>query len=798
MLRPRWRKILKDLGGNKTRTVLVVLSIAIGVLAIGMIAGTQTLLAEDLAEAYNATNPAHALLSIDNFSPDFLNVIENVDGVSQVDARRDFAVNLHVNDTEQVRLHLSVRPDFEQMTLHTLDPVSGIWPPPDRSLVIERASLPYTHAAMGDTVLVETADGRFRELTIVGAVHDIFTEPVQFTNEPYGYINVDTMEWLGYGRDFTELHLRISGENVTKEQVEEVAARVEDKVERSGRSHYYTWVPEPGEHPANDVVEPMLAILGVLGFLSLFASGFLVVNIINGLLAQHTQQIGIMKAVGARRSQIMLMYLISVMIFGLLSLLVAVPLGGLAAYALTSYIASLINFDLAGFRIPPNVIMVQTAVALVVPIIAAMVPVVHGSAITVREALSETGLGKGHFGASLLDRFVNWLSATVLRLSRPMRISLRNTVRRKARLALTLFTLTLGGAIFIGVLSVHASLLGTLDDALRYFAFDVSLDFTKEHRISEIQQLAYEVPGVAAAESWIGASIQRVQGDAESENYYLLGIPENAQTIQPTLLAGRWLLPGDQNAVVLNSLVIKEEPDIKVGDEITLKINDGRESTWRVVGLVQGVLTGPIAYANQDYLARELRFVGKSTGVQIIGTDNSPAFQRQLAQQLRAHFESAGLELANSSVTADLRETIEYQFNIIVVLLTVMAVLLALVGGLGLTGSMSINVLERTREIGVMRAVGASDGSILRIVLVEGITVGLISWLLGSLLAYPIGQFLSDTVGRELLEAPLNYRFASDWAIIWLFLIIFIALFASFLPAWNASRLSVRQTLAYE
>ncbi len=797
MLRPRWRKILRDLGGNKIRTILVVLSIAIGVLAIGMIAGTQTLLAEDLSAAYHATNPAHAQLGIDNFPPDFFTVIEQVDGVAEADARRDVTVSLHKSETEQARLHLIAHPDFARMKLHTLAPVSGEWPPPDRAVVIERASLPYTQAQVGGTIRVETADGRFRDLLVVGTVHDIFTQPVQFTNEPYGYINVDTMEWLGYGRDFTELTIRLEGENISKEQVEAIAARVEDKVERSGRAHYYTWVPSPGEHPANDVVQPLLAILGILGFLSLFASGFLVVNIINGLLAQHTQQIGIMKAVGARRRQIVVMYIITVLIFGLLSLLVAVPLGGLAAYALTSYIASLINFDLAGFRIPPNVILVQTAVALLVPMLAAMVPVLRGSGITVREALSDSGLGKGHFGAGWLDRFVNWLSATVLRLSRPMRISLRNTIRRKARLALTLFTLTLGGAIFIGVLSVHASLLGTLDDALRYFAYDVNLDFTREHRISQIQRIAYQHPGVAAAESWIGSAARRIQEERESETIYLLGIPSDAQTIQPTLLEGRWLLPDDQNALVLNSLVIKEEPDIKVGDAIRLKVN-GRESTWHVVGLVQGVLTGPIAYAQQDYLARQLRSVGKSTGVQIVGTDNSPAFQRQLERELRAQFESAGMSISNSSITADLRQTIEYQFNIIVVLLTVMAVLLALVGGLGLTGAMSINVLERTREIGVMRAIGASDGAILKIVLVEGITVGLISWLFGSLLAYPIGQFLSDTVGRELLQAPLNYRFALNWAFIWLFLIILIAMFASFLPAWNASRLSVRQTLAYE
>jgi putative ABC transport system permease protein len=802
MLRPRWRKVLKDLGGNKIRTVLVVLSIAIGVLAVGMIVGTQVLLDEDLAAVYGATNPAHVIISLDGFDPELLDSFENVAGVAEVDARREWTMPLLLGADERLTLRIIVHPNFEAMRLHTVAPLTGAWPPPDDSIIIERASLPYTEAEVGDTLQVETADGRIRQLTIAGTAHDVFVEPVQFSNQPIGYVNRETMEWLGYGRTFDQLHVRLAGDNVTLEQVEAVAKLVEDKIERAGLAHYYTYLPEPGEHPASEVVQPMLAILGVLGFLCLCASGFLVVNIINGLLAQHTQQIGIMKAVGARRSQIVVMYLVAVVIFGLLSLLVAVPLGALAAHGLAGFIASLINFELAGFRIPLNVLVVQTAVAILVPVLAAMVPVLRGAAITVREALSEHGLGKGHFGSSPLDRFVNWLSATVLRLSRPMRISLRNTIRRKARLLLTLFTLTLGGAIFIGVLSVHASLLGTLDDALRYFAYDVSVDFAKEHRIEEISRVARQIPGVAMAESWIGASVQRVQaddgeGEDLGENFFILGIAPDAQMIQPTLLEGRWLQPGDENALVVNSLVIKEEPDLQLGDMVRLKV-DGRESNWHIVGIVQGVLTGGIAYADQDYLARQIRFVGKATGVQIVGEDSSPAFQRELETRLRDHFESEGFEVVSTGTTADLRETIEYQFNIIVVLLTVMAVLLALVGGLGLTGAMSINVLERTREIGVMRAVGASDSSILKIVLVEGVTVGLISWLFGSLLAYPIGKFLSDTVGRELLEAPLNYRFAADWAAIWLLMIIVIAIFASFLPAWNASRLSVRETLAYE
>ncbi len=110
----------------------------------------------------------------------------------------------------------------------------------------------------------------------------------------------------------------------------------------------------------------------------------------------------------------------------------------------------------------------------------------------------------------------------------------------------------------------------------------------------------------------------------------------------------------------------------------------------------------------------------------------------------------------------------------------------------------SSRVLERTREIGVMRAVGANDGAILRIVLVEGVLIGVMSWALAAGIAYPIGKALSDVVGQELLDTPLSYTFSMSGAFGWLAAIIILAGLASFLPAFNASRLSVRQTLAYE
>jgi putative ABC transport system permease protein len=111
---------------------------------------------------------------------------------------------------------------------------------------------------------------------------------------------------------------------------------------------------------------------------------------------------------------------------------------------------------------------------------------------------------------------------------------------------------------------------------------------------------------------------------------------------------------------------------------------------------------------------------------------------------------------------------------------------------------MSINVLERTREIGVMRAVGASDGSVMKIFIVEGLFIGLLSWLVGAILAWPIGKLLSDAVGVAFLQAPLNYTFSIPGMLLWLAIVLVLAALASVLPAWNASRLTVREVLAYE
>ncbi len=178
--------------------------------------------------------------------------------------------------------------------------------------------------------------------------------------------------------------------------------------------------------------------------------------------------------------------------------------------------------------------------------------------------------------------------------------------------------------------------------------------------------------------------------------------------------------------------------------------------------------------------------------------DRSPLNQMELGQALEEGYRGSGFRVQQMQTIAQLRTLIATVFNVIIIFLLFMALLLGIVGGLGLMGTMSINVIERTREIGVMRAIGASDGAVLRIVLLEGVIIGLISWIIGGLLALPASYFLTNTVGTILLQASPSYVFSVSGAILWLFIVMFLAGIASFIPARSASKLTIREVLSYE
>jgi putative ABC transport system permease protein len=318
--------------------------------------------------------------------------------------------------------------------------------------------------------------------------------------------------------------------------------------------------------------------------------------------------------------------------------------------------------------------------------------------------------------------------------------------------------------------------------------------------------MAATVPGVEASEVWLTqpASIlkagQRLR-DA-GVGAVLTGLPVEHPMYQPIIVTGRWLQPGDDRVIVVFKDTA-DENNIEVGDTVTLNLGELGDEQWRVIGLYQTVFNdnfnGAPVYAPLPAVYEATKKHLRGTRLLVRTAFHDAAHIQAVSEQLEAMFEARQMEvdLPVSGNTFKDRQFADSQYAININMLLMLAVIVAVVGGIGLMGALSISVVERTREIGVMRAIGAHSRSILGMFLLEGVLQGLLSWAVAAPLSYLIGYPVAQQLGRTMLDINLDYSYSYSAVLVWLGVILVIAALASILPARNATKISVRESLAY-
>ncbi len=809
-MKPRWRKILHDLLDNKARTLLVVLSIAVGVFSIGVIAGAYEIISNDMSASYAANRPANIELRMTNFDENVLNSIRNQRGVQEAEARRVFNIRVRVPGTEKwTTLDMIAFQDFEQNSINLLRPVQGAAQPDRREVLLEQDALEHLDTGVGGSLEFQLPDGSARTLPVAGIVQDTAAGAGDFLASPYGYITMETLPYLEQPERFNRALVTVAQGGDDIFAIRELGATLKDKLEKNGHVVIRTRFSQTHEHPLADTLNAILGILMALGILIVFLSGSLIANTLSALLNQHLRHIGVIKLIGGQRRQVLTMYLALIMAFSVLALLFAVPLGGQGAYGLAGFIASETNFNLLGYRIVPAALIVQILVGIFVPLIAGLAPVLTGSRITVLHALSggvaedEKQVRTGEARLSWFDRLQLTLTGILerrgVRIPRPFVISLRNTFRRKRRLALTLFTLTMGGAIFIAVFNVRVTLHDYIGQIGKYFVADVSLDFDQPYRLREVEQRAMDVEGVQRVEGWQFVSGELLDEDgAVLENINLFGPPADSQLIEPILVAGRWLRADDVRKLTVSEGTRQHFPDLQPGDSIQLRI-EGRDELWEVVGIFKFVdREGVLAYAPYQYVSHLNNLANRAYSFRLVTERHDRPYQDAKAEQLDQYFRDLGFRVRVAEAGRASLDTAVESLDILVVFLLIMAILTAIVGSMGLAGTMGMNVLERTREIGIMRAIGADDRAVMRTVIAEGIFIGMISFGLAIVLSIPFTYLLSTIVSLAVFESPIGVVFTYLGYAIWLGLVLALSAVASILPARNAARLTIREVLAYE
>jgi putative ABC transport system permease protein len=790
----RWRKVWADLWKNKTRTLLAALSIAVGVFAVGLITSTFIVIKQDMARDWEAISPHTARIFCQDFDKDMLNGLDTTPGVIAVEARYNLWVKIAGPGGKQYKINLNSIGPLDEIQVDKLVFQQGESTLGYKEIILERQGAEGLGVKPGDSVELITDSGETRTLKVIGTVHDVNANPFTFTSSTAGFVSPQTMEWLGGSRQFNFIALATSGSQTDSAYIRAIAEKVAVKIERSGHQVFNININNPGQHPAQSIINTVQMLMGALGVMSVFLSMFLIINTTTALMNQQIRQIGVLKAIGATVFQLMGMYLALVVAFGLLALLIAAPLAGFVAAGLSRLLIGMLNADPSPFSVPIVTLYIQAAIALGVPVLAALFPVLGGARLTVRQAISTYGLSQ-RGSRTLFDR----LLAALPIIPRPLLLSLRNTFNRKSRLAFTLVTLVLGGAIFIAVLSVRASIGLEVERTFGYYQTDVNVEFANPTIIERATDAIAGIPGVVAVEGWniLNANVMWPDGE-NSDLVTIYAPPANTKLVHPYLAEGRWLHPGDTNAIVVDNHFKKIRPDVKVGDEISLRIND-KEYPFVVVGIFRlaSNVVSPFTYVNNEYLVEKIGGVNKVTSLRVVASRHDAAFQTDIYKALQARFDKKHIKVTmqtgNEAITNGRRQT-----DILIYLLLFMAVLIAFVGGLGLTGTMSMNVLERTREIGVLRSIGAESGVIFQMVVVEGLLIGLISWALAVPLAIPLTHLLDNRLGSALMTLPLTYTVSTNGILAWLAIVLVLSAGASLLPARGAIRLTVRDVLAYE
>jgi putative ABC transport system permease protein len=645
---------------------------------------------------------------------------------------------------------------------------------------------------VGETITVEAPSGKKVELRVAGFAHDINSVPAQFQNAVVGFVSMDTMPLLDEPEELNHLSL-VLDPTISRSAASRIAADVRDTdLAKAGVRTYRTTVPEPGSHFLGDIFKALTLLLLAIGIMALALSGFLVITTVQAIMSQQVRQVGIMKSVGARRLQLAWMYLVMVVIYGVLAVALGMVAGRWAGYALIEYAAGVLNFKVADYTPPWWVLGVTALVGVLVPVIAAAFPVHKGTTLPVAKALNASGVSVS-FGHGLVDRALGLVRG----LPRPVALSLRNTFLRKGRLALTLITLVLASAVVMAVWSSRASMLQTVEDMGEWWNYDAQAYMARMQPRAELEREAAKIDGVTSVETWLESQTSLARPDGtENQEMSLLGVPPETRFIKPELVAGRWLEPEDENALVINTDVLKDEPYLGVGDTVLLKTR-GVEEEWEIVGVATGQMMGPVAFVPRDALDAAITANGGVSRLLVQTSDHSPDAQARIAKDLERRLDEASLSISGSQTQSAQKATIANQLGILVTFLVIMASLLAAVGVIGLTGTMTINVLESTREIGVMRSIGASHGSIYQIFITEGLVIALMAWGAGALLSYPLSVWLVKALSAAM-SMPLSYAFSWVGVGGWLLLVAFIAGLASLLPSWRASQVSIRDAIAYE
>lgn len=387
-----WHKIWFDLWHNKLRTCLVVISITVGVFAVGITFGMVEQMRPTMDASHQSTKPAHVTMTIIHpIDRDVVIGLKRIAGVEDVEPLNGLQIRYKIHPGDNWRNgYLYMRDDYRNQIYDLLQLKGGQWPEGE-GLSIERMHSPFYGIYIGDQVILEVGEQE-QAFPITGIIRHPFVPPPSMYDLAWFFSGPDVMEKLGIPvGTFNQIKFRVTP--YSDENARRVASLVKERLTKQVISVASTLYQDPNKHWGRAALDGMSLVMEVMAVISLLLSMVLVLNTLTAIITQQTNQIGILKAVGGSSGTITRLYLTGVLVYGLLSLGIALPLGVYSSYRVSRWFLGFYNIEYDKFAYSNLTVTFQILASVAVPLVAALWPIMSGAGITVRQAIATYGLG---------------------------------------------------------------------------------------------------------------------------------------------------------------------------------------------------------------------------------------------------------------------------------------------------------------------------------------------------------------------------------------------------------------------
>lgn len=780
-MRLAFTKSIRDLTRRPLRTLLTASGIIFGVAALVSISATGYNLAEAQRATYASTSQPDITAFVAQASPSLLSVIERRDNVAAVDSR---AIQYTRASSGQgwVSTKLIGIEDFHAIRLDVPTLVEGRWPGRGE-VVFDVTARKLLSVEVGDIVALQpTAADPTTYARVSGFARAPATLDASIGHQALAFAPAaDVRRLIGSPYDNAVLIKTTDPglASATANEIERFLAR------RGVASSGWT-IRDSEAFVGSRELTTLLVLLEAFSVLGIVISTFLVANTMAAIMIEEQRQIGVLKALGAERRDILLAYLPVALAFGVLGAVGGLALGVLGGQAITGYLAGLTGLVLPPFSVRWIDIALALASGLLVSLGAALLPALGAIRLPAARLLSNPGI-VADAQRGLLHRLGSRASGRSLLAL----LGWRNLPRRPARTWITASVVAVAVAAFVASQAVTQSVSLTVDQLYARYRADGWVLFNRPAHPALARELE-ATPSVVAAEPWA-----RAAGAIGSVRTDIWGVPEDSRIYTPYLVAGHWLEP-DRPVPAVLTRNLAERAGVRVGSVRRLDIGE-RAVLVKVVGIVDdestylGATTTGKVFLRFEDLQRLRGQDGRAAlfGLQL--RDGTPAaVDRALAQLEQRYRAFRPLTLAFYQDQQVARQVIA----ILTLLLRSVVLIVALVGLFGIANTLLLNLAERRREFGIFRALGAAAGQVFAVVLNEGMGLVAIGYLAGLAVGYPLARYLVDLTGEQLFR--LSFALSPSTLILALVLALLATAVGSSVPGLLAARLRPIEVLRYE